>query len=167
MSEHQTVSWHISPRLALEGSMSTRNTRWTARALTSGAAGRECLNPARCKSGHCETSLETTLRPLLNKGCQGNRNMKKPTRCYLAAPDRGLADARGTAHAIACLLLLLASGSVEAQTFNANFPTPAEDSGAPSTRALDNAVGEETIDPFTGALKLVGAEGFEPPTLAL
>src|SRR5437764_14507229 len=51
--------------------------------------------------------------------------------------------------------LLSGSFSAEAQDYNPGIPQVSEDSGDQPNRALDNAVGEETIDPFTGALKIV------------
>ncbi len=56
---------------------------------------------------------------------------------------------------VVALFLSCANGAVVAQDYNANFPQSNEDPGDHPSRELDSAVGQETIDPFTGALKLV------------
>lgn len=55
----------------------------------------------------------------------------------------------------ALTLLAIGPAAAVAQDYNANYPQVGEDPGTHPDRALDNAVGEETIDPFTGQLKLV------------
>ena len=55
----------------------------------------------------------------------------------------------------ALVAVMLWSGHAYSQTYNGNLPEAYEEPGGSDGRVADASLGVETIDPFTGALKLV------------